>query len=92
MAVPKQRHTKSRRDRRRMHIYAESPHLIKCPKCGKAVLPHVMCWHCGYYKGREIINVLGSLEKKEKKKRKKEIEAEEKTKKEPESLEELSKK
>ncbi len=92
MAVPKQRHTKSRRNKRRMHIHIEPPHLIKCPKCGKAVLPHTMCWHCGYYKGREVVNVLESLEKKEKKQREKEMEAEETTKKKSASLEELSKK
>lgn len=94
MAVPKQRHTKSRRNKRRMNIHVKSPALIKCPKCGKPVLPHVVCWHCGYYKGREVINVLEKLEKKEQKKREKEIdskEAEEKQKKAT-SLEELSKK
>ena len=32
----------------------------KCPKCGAKVLPHVMCANCGFYKGREIIDVLKS--------------------------------
>jgi hypothetical protein len=51
-----------------------------------------MCWHCGYYKGREVVNVLESLEKKEKKQREKEMEAEETAKQKSASLEELSKK
>jgi len=93
MAVPKQRHTKSKRNKRRMHIFAKSPTLIKCPKCGKLVLPHTICWNCGYYKGREVINVLEKLEKKERKKREKEIKTAETEKKEKKSLswEELSK-
>ena len=94
MAVPKQRHTKSRRNRRRMHIFVKAPTLIKCPKCGKFVLSHAVCWNCGYYKGREIINVLGQLEKKDRKKREKEIKATEgkKEEKKPLSWEGLSKK
>ncbi len=94
MAVPKQRHTKSRRNKRRMHIFARTPTLIKCPKCGKFVLPHTICWNCGFYKGKEIINVLEKLEKKERKKKEKEIKAGGEEKKEKKSLtwEGLSKK
>lgn len=78
MAVPKQRHTKSRRNKRRANISLKAPLLAKCPKCGKPVLPHTVCLHCGYYKGVEVINVFEKLEKKERKKREKEIVAKEK--------------
>ncbi len=94
MAVPKQRHTKSRRNKRRMHLFLKKPSLTKCVKCGKPTLPHRVCLNCGYYKGKEVIDVLKRLTKKEKKQREKEMktkEAEEKKKK-PLSLEELSKK
>ncbi|MBZ9572195.1 50S ribosomal protein L32 [Patescibacteria group bacterium] len=77
MAVPKQRHTKSRRNKRRLHIFSRTPVLTRCPKCGKPVFPHTICQNCGYYKGREIIDVISKLEKKERKKRKKEIKAKE---------------
>lgn len=73
MAVPKQRKTKSRQAQRRMHIYIKPVDLIKCKRCGKPVRSHTVCSYCGYYKGREVINVLAKLEKKEKKKREKEI-------------------
>lgn len=94
MAVPKQRKTKSRRDQRRMHIFLKQPALVVCPKCGKKVLPHTVCLNCGFYKGREIINVLEKLAKKERKKREKEMAAKKKEGGKAKSLtmEELSKK
>lgn len=78
-----------------MHIFLKKPYLIKCPKCGKAVLPHTACRNCGYYKGAEVINVLEKLTKKERKLKEKEISVKETEKKEKEkniSWEELSKK
>jgi large subunit ribosomal protein L32 len=94
MGVPNKRGTKSTRNQRRMHIFFKAPLLTLCPKCGKPVLPHQVCQNCGYYNGREVINVLENLEKKERKKREKEIKAKEKEGKEekPLSMEELSKK
>lgn len=82
MGVPTQRHTKAKRNQRRMHIFLEKPVLIFCPKCGKPILPHTVCPNCGYYKGREVVNVLEKLEKKERKKREKEIKSKEKEEKE----------
>jgi len=70
--VPKKRHTKSSRNQRRMHLYLNSPSLSVCPKCGKAVLPHRV-FSCGYYKGREVINVMEKLDRKERKRKEKEI-------------------
>ena len=78
MAVPKSRHTKSKKNRRRAHIFLKSPVLINCPKCKKPILPHTVCKYCGFYKGREVINVLEKLENKEKKKREKEMKSKEK--------------
>jgi large subunit ribosomal protein L32 len=93
MAVPKQRHTKSRRNKRRMHIFLDSPNLVECPKCGQAMLPHTVCPNCGYYKGREVINVLEKLDKKQRKQKEKEMKEKEKSEKEkPLTIEELSKK
>jgi len=94
MAVPKQRKTKSRRNQRRMHIYLKHPVLAVCSKCGKKVKPHTVCPNCGYYKGSEVIDVMGRLSKKERKKKEKEIAEKEKEEKRGKalSMEELSKK
>ncbi|MEK7212093.1 MAG: 50S ribosomal protein L32, partial [Patescibacteria group bacterium] len=35
MANPKWRHTKSRRNKRRMHLYIKVKALVVCPKCAK---------------------------------------------------------
>ena len=97
MAVPKSRGTKSKRDKRRQHIFLKKPTLTKCSKCGKLILPHIVCSFCGYYKGREVIDVLGELTKKERKVKEKEMKTKEEKGKEikkskPLSLKELSKK
>ncbi|HAM96166.1 50S ribosomal protein L32 [Candidatus Azambacteria bacterium RIFCSPHIGHO2_01_46_10] len=71
--VPKQRHTKSRRNRGRSHLALAKAGLIKCPKCKADILPHRVCFNCGTYKGKAVIDVLAKLDKKEKKAKEKEI-------------------
>jgi large subunit ribosomal protein L32 len=80
MAVPKQRQNQSRRDRRRGNIFIKEPNLVLCPKCQKPFLPHTACGYCGFYNGKEAINVMAKLEKKEQKRRTKEIEEKAETK------------
>lgn len=89
MAVPKKRNTKSRRDKKRMHIFLSKPCPATCSKCGKEVLPHIVCSNCGYYKGMEVIDVFKKLDKKEKKEKEKELASKEE--KAP-TMEELAKK
>lgn len=95
MPVPKQRHTKSRRNKRRLCHALKKISLSKCSKCGQPVLPHQVCFNCGTYQGREVIDVLAKLSKKERKQRQKEMAAKEKEqapKKKELSMEELSRK
>jgi len=77
-----------------MHKYIKPVVLSLCPKCKKPVLSHTVCKNCGYYNGREVINVLADLTKKEKKLKEREIKnAEKETKQEkPLTMEELSQK
>lgn len=69
MAVPKQKSSKGRTKRRRSHHKIELGNFVKCSHCGKPKLPHRMCSNCGYYKDKEVVDVLEKLEKKKKHKR-----------------------
>jgi len=78
MAVPRHKHTRSKVGQSRMHKNIKLLHLNVCPKCKKPVLSHTVCQNCGFYKGKEVINVLAKLTKKDKKTREKEIKTAEK--------------
>jgi large subunit ribosomal protein L32 len=67
MAVPKKRTTSSKRNMRRSHHGTARINLASCPKCKQLVPGHTTCPNCGTYQGREVINVLAKLEKKERK-------------------------
>lgn len=56
----------------------KAKNLPACRKCGSSVLPHSVCGNCGYYGGREVVNVLAKLDKKEKKLKEKELASQEK--------------
>ncbi|EKE15834.1 MAG: hypothetical protein ACD_11C00103G0036 [uncultured bacterium] len=58
MSVPKQRHTKTRRDRKRKRFELKPVKTQVCSKCGKPILPHRACAACGFYKGREVVNTI----------------------------------
>ncbi|MDP4120238.1 MAG: 50S ribosomal protein L32 [Bacillota bacterium] len=58
MAVPKRKHSKARRDKRRSNVWKlQAPALAKCSNCGELKAPHRVCKNCGMYKGREVIKV-----------------------------------
>ncbi|MBI2641985.1 MAG: 50S ribosomal protein L32 [Candidatus Wildermuthbacteria bacterium] len=69
MAVPKWRRSKSKQGQRRMHLFIKSPKLLLCSNCKKQAVPHRMCPHCGFYRGREVMGVLAKLAKKEAKRK-----------------------
>lgn len=57
MPNPKRRHSRTRRDKRRSHDRLATPGHSLCTSCFEAKPPHVVCPHCGSYKGREVIEV-----------------------------------
>ncbi len=57
MPNPKRRHSRARRDKRRAHDSLTRASLSRCSNCHEDRLPHRVCPHCGYYKGREVIEV-----------------------------------
>ncbi len=64
LQLPKRRHSKSRRDKRRANWKLRTVNLSRCPQCGAPKLPHRVCPGCGYYAGREIIPLKKKKEKK----------------------------
>ena len=66
MALPKRRHSKARRDKRRTHDRLDLPALGVCPQCKQPKPTHRICPYCGYYKGRQVIEI---KQKKKKEKR-----------------------
>ncbi|MGQ9858421.1 MAG: 50S ribosomal protein L32 [Thermodesulfobacteriota bacterium] len=57
MAVPKRRQSRTRRDKRRSHDHLVTPGVSKCPQCNEPKAPHRACPKCGFYKGREVLQV-----------------------------------
>jgi large subunit ribosomal protein L32 len=55
MAVPKQRQSHSRTQKRRSQHKADQPGLRYCPRCHEPRLPHRVCPNCGTYAGREVV-------------------------------------
>ncbi len=57
MAVPKQRISKSRRNKRRAHDFLTPPQVVLCPHCREPKLPHRVCPNCGMYKDRQVLEL-----------------------------------
>ena len=52
---PKNKSSKSRRDKRRANWKMTVPNLVKCSKCGALMMSHRVCKSCGSYNKKEII-------------------------------------
>ena len=58
MAVPKRKTGRIRTHQRRSaNDVCATPAKSTCPQCGEVKLPHRVCPKCGYYKGKEVIEV-----------------------------------
>ena len=58
MPVPKRRTPRSKtRQRRASNWRLAKPARSLCPNCGAAKLPHTVCGNCGWYRGRQAIEV-----------------------------------
>lgn len=57
MPNPKRRHSKSRTSKRRTHDALKPGSLAVCPQCQEPKPAHIVCKHCGFYKGRQVRTV-----------------------------------
>ncbi|UCD05507.1 MAG: 50S ribosomal protein L32 [candidate division WOR-3 bacterium] len=55
MAVPKRRHSRSRRDKRRSQKKVRPRSYVECPKCHSPKLPHRICPNCGNYNNKLVV-------------------------------------
>ena len=62
MAVPKQKQSHSRTNKRRSQHKAAKPTVNECPQCHSPRLPHRVCPECGYYGGRQVVTERASSE------------------------------
>jgi large subunit ribosomal protein L32 len=54
--LPVQKHSKSRKRKRRAHQALKPIHYVRCPQCGNSKLPHCACDNCGYVNPKLIRN------------------------------------
>jgi len=58
MAVPKKKTSKAKTRSRRASAWTlDAPARSMCPQCGRAKVPHVVCNNCGWYNGRQAIEI-----------------------------------
>jgi len=62
-ALPKRKYAKARQGKRRSHQALTSPPLDSCPQCHTVKLSHHVCPTCGYYAGKEAIEIKGPKKK-----------------------------
>lgn len=51
------RHNRSQTRQRRSHHGLSAPAFTKCSNCGALRRPHHMCLACGYYRGRQVMDL-----------------------------------
>lgn len=64
MGLPAKKTPKSKTRSRRSHLALKKVHLLMCPKCKKAILPHHACSFCGTYQGREVKTIKNKIDQK----------------------------
>lgn len=57
MGLPKRKTSHSKRNKRRAHDALQAPQWSTCSQCGDPVLPHRICVSCGYYRGRQVLEI-----------------------------------
>jgi large subunit ribosomal protein L32 len=57
MATPKKKKPKAATRTRAATWKASPPAYAECPQCHQPKLPHRVCGNCGYYAGRQAVEV-----------------------------------
>jgi large subunit ribosomal protein L32 len=67
MPLPKRRHSSTRGKKRRTHWKIANPGLAVCPQCKTPKLTHRICPVCGFYAGKQSMEIKVKAEKKKEK-------------------------
>lgn len=59
------RHTRAHSANRRSHHAIKAEALSKCTHCGASRRPHHMCLECGYYNGRQVMDLTAEKAKRD---------------------------
>jgi large subunit ribosomal protein L32 len=54
---PKKRHSRARQGKRRASIKLQIPGFAVCPNCKGTTYQHTVCKKCGFYNGKQILNI-----------------------------------
>ncbi len=57
MALPKRKTSKARKRSRAANWKITAVGLSECPKCHEPVMSHKVCSNCGYYDGKQVIEI-----------------------------------
>jgi large subunit ribosomal protein L32 len=57
------RHTRAHTANRRSHHALTAAALATCTNCGSQHRPHHMCLECGFYKGRQVMDLKAQKDK-----------------------------
>ncbi|NCB32174.1 MAG: 50S ribosomal protein L32 [Clostridia bacterium] len=63
MALPKGKVSKARGRSRRANWKLTLPGIVECPQCHQKKLSHRVCKHCGYYNGKQVIDMTENKER-----------------------------
>ncbi len=61
--VIRMRHTRAHTANRRSHHALKAPVLALCANCEAPHRPHHMCLQCGFYKGRQVMDLKAQKDK-----------------------------
>ena len=59
------RHTRAHTANRRSHHALKATNLSTCSHCGASHRPHHMCLSCGYYNGRQVMDLASEKAKRD---------------------------
>ena len=57
MAVPKRRRSKARKRTHKSLWKISVPNTVACTNCGNLRITHNACTVCGYYKGKQVLQI-----------------------------------